>query len=143
MRRGVWIIPRLLTSRPAAVSHAPLVATSRLLVWIDAQLPPALARWIGEHDDIDAVHIVSLGLISASDVVIFDAARAAGAVVITKDVGLVIILDRRGPPPQVVWVTTGNLSNRALRELISTTWARTSEMLRAGAGLGELGERRS
>jgi predicted nuclease of predicted toxin-antitoxin system len=119
------------------------VVKPRLLVWIDAQLPPALARWLGEHDDVDAVHLFSLGLISASDVVIFDAARAAGAVVMTKDVDFVLILERLGPPPQIVWVTTGNLSNRALRALIAATWAKTSALLHAGARLVELGEPRS
>ena len=95
------------------------MARPRLLVWIDAQLPPALAHWLSQHDDVDAVHIFSIGLIGASDVVIFESARSAGAAVITKDLDFVTLLDRRGPPPQIVLVATGNLSNRALRDLIS------------------------
>ena len=51
--------------------------------------------------------------------------------------------DRRGPPPQIVWVTTGNLSNRALHALISATWPKAVELLRAGEDLVKLGERRS
>jgi uncharacterized protein (DUF433 family) len=48
---------------------------------------------------------------------IFAAARAARAVVVTKDVDLVALLERRGPAPQVVWVTTGNVTNAGLRAL--------------------------
>ncbi len=77
-----------------------------LRVWVDAQLPPVLARWLGEVP-------------GASDAAILEAARAAGAVVVTKDADFVALLDRRGPPPQVVWVTTGNVSNAGLRLLIT------------------------
>ena len=124
-------------SDPAAGS------TPRLLrVWVDAQLPPALASWLGAVPKVEAVHTFDLGLVGATDIAIFDAARAAGVVVVTKDADFVELLDRRGPPPQVVWVTTGNVTNAALRTLVEAAWGRAVELLRAGEPLVELGDRR-
>lgn len=111
-------------------------------MWVDAQLPPVLARWLGEVPAVEATHTFALGLLGASDADIFDAARAAGAVVITKDVDFVALLEHRGPPPQVVWVTTGNVTNVGLRALIAAAWPRAVELLRAGEPLVELGDRR-
>ena len=113
-----------------------------LRVWVDAQLPPALAKWLGEVPGIEAAHTFDLGLLGASDAAIFDAARTAGAVVVTKDADFVDLLDRRGPPPQVVWVTTGNVTNAALRALVTAAWSHAVEILRAGEPLVELGDRR-
>ena len=113
-----------------------------LRVWIDAQLPPALADWLGAFDGTEATHTFALGLLGASDSAIFEAARVAGAVVVTKDVDFVGMLERRGPPPQVVWVTTGNVSNAALLTLVRAAWRRTAMLLRAGEPLVELGDRR-
>ncbi len=113
-----------------------------LRVWVDAQLPPVLAHWLGEYAGIEAIHTFALGLIGASDRSIFEAARAAGAVVVTKDVDFVVLLEALGPPPQVVWVTTGNVTNAALRALVSAAWGQTIQLLRTGEPLVELGDRR-
>lgn len=53
-----------------------------LRVWIDAQLPPALADWLGAFEGVEAIHTFALGLLGASDPAILAAARVAGAVVI-------------------------------------------------------------
>lgn len=113
-----------------------------LRVWVDAQLPPVLARWLSAVPGVEATHTFALGLLGAADVAIFEAARAAGAIVVTKDVDFVLLLERRGPPPQVVWVTTGNVTNAALRTLIAAAWPPAVELLRAGEPLVELGDRR-
>lgn len=83
-----------------------------------------------------------LGLLAARDEAIFAAACAAGAIVVTKDVDFVDLLERRGPPPQVVWVTTGNVTNAALQALVQAAWPRAVDLLRAGEPLVELGDRR-
>jgi predicted nuclease of predicted toxin-antitoxin system len=82
------------------------------------ELPPVLARWLGEAPEVEATHTFELGLLGATDAAIFAAAREASAVVVTKDADFVELVDRRGAPPQVVWVTTGNVTNAALRALV-------------------------
>ena len=51
---------------------------------VDAQLPPALARWLASQGHV-AQHVADQNLESASDAAIWDFAVAASAVVITKD----------------------------------------------------------
>ncbi|MGH8503949.1 MAG: DUF5615 family PIN-like protein [Gammaproteobacteria bacterium] len=51
---------------------------------IDAQLPPALARWIEDHG-YSARHVFDLGLATASDAAIWSHAAASETVIVTKD----------------------------------------------------------
>lgn len=53
-----------------------------MIIWIDAQLPPAIAIWIQANFPIEAVAVRDLGLRDAEDAEIFAAAKVASAVVI-------------------------------------------------------------
>lgn len=97
-----------------------------MVVWIDAQLAPALAGWLRDACGVDAVAVRDLHLRDAEDSVIFQAAREAAAVVLTKGADFVSLLGRHGPPPQVVWLTCGNTTNRSLRALLLNAWPRVS-----------------
>lgn len=114
-----------------------------LLVWVDAQLPPDLTRWIAEPESVRAVHVLDLGLLTASDAEIYEKARTVGAIVITKDEDFVRLQERRGDPPQIVWLTCGNLSNRALKGLLLSRWKQATALLRAGEALVEINAGRS
>jgi predicted nuclease of predicted toxin-antitoxin system len=92
-----------------------------VIVWVDAQLSPALAPWIAAEFRIDAASVRHLGLVHARDTEIFHAARQAHATVLTKDVDFVLLLQRLGPPPHVLWVRCGNTSNAYLRRLLTDT----------------------
>jgi predicted nuclease of predicted toxin-antitoxin system len=109
-----------------------------LLCWVDAQLPPQLGDWLSAVPYVEARHVLELGLIRASDRMIWEAARAASAVVITKDTDFRDRALRLGPPPQVVWVTAGNLSNRVLQDLIGAKWPEAVQLLRQGEPLVEI-----
>ena len=109
------------------------------VVWVDAQLPPALARWLADAYAVNAQHAQDVELLSAHDPVIFAAARAGGAaIVITKDDDFVELIGRRGPPPQVVWITCGNVRNAELRTIVLNAWPRVAELLAHGEPLVEL-----
>lgn len=54
-------------------------------IWLDNQLPPALATWVRATLGVECTSIRELALQRATDLDIFRAARAAGAVVMTKD----------------------------------------------------------
>jgi predicted nuclease of predicted toxin-antitoxin system len=81
-------------------------------------------------------------MLQAADPVIFQAARTAGVVVMTKDENFIKLLDRLGPPPQVVWVTCGNIANQELRRLILPAWPAVAELLARGESLVEISQRR-
>ena len=63
---------------------------------------------------IEAQPVRDLGLQRAKDLVIYQEAQQAGSVVITKDGDFLDLLDRFGPPPQVLWVTCGNTSHESV-----------------------------
>jgi predicted nuclease of predicted toxin-antitoxin system len=108
------------------------------LVWIDAQLPPSLARWLRQEHGADAAHVQDLGLEMASDRQIFEAAARPGIVMVTKDSDFVVLSQQRGPPLQVVWVRSGNATNRELRRVVLGAWAEASALLGAGEPLVEI-----
>lgn len=93
-----------------------------MILWLDAQLSPALASWItARFAPIQAVPVREIGLRDADDRVIFAQARSAGAVVMTKDRDFLHLLFEQGPPPQVIWLRVGNSSNQALQSVLQRT----------------------
>jgi predicted nuclease of predicted toxin-antitoxin system len=79
-----------------------------------------------------------LGLRDAADKEIFEAARQEKVVVMTKDSDFVLLLDRLGPPPQVIWVTCGNTSNARLKEILTNTLPKALDLLNLGEKLVEI-----
>ena len=51
---------------------------------VDAQLPPALARWLASQG-VEAEHVFDVGLAEAPDAVIWQQAMERVAVVVSKD----------------------------------------------------------
>ena len=109
-----------------------------ITVWIDAQLSPTIARWLRDELGVQAQAVRELSLARADDRVIFDAARKAGAVVMTKDVDFIMLLQRFGPPPQVIWLTCGNTSNLELQQVLASVWSRVQECVQEGQALIEV-----
>jgi predicted nuclease of predicted toxin-antitoxin system len=111
-----------------------------MTLWLDAQLCPSLAGWISSAFGIDATAVRDIGLRDADDVEIFQAARSADAIVVTKDRDFVNLLERHGPPPRVIWVTCGNTSNSRLRDLLRSTLPQALLLLEAGERMVEIGD---
>ena len=109
-----------------------------MTIWIDAQLSPAIAKWLAENFPIQAVALRELGLRDATDRQIFEAAQQAGAVVMTKDSDFVELVERYGPPPQVLWLMCGNTSNARLKQILNTTLPQALVLLQAGEALIEI-----
>jgi predicted nuclease of predicted toxin-antitoxin system len=109
-----------------------------MTIWLDAQISPAIADWINAHFRLQAVAVRDLGLRDASDVRIFNEARSANAVVLTKDSDFVLLLERLGPPPQIIWLTCGNCSNAYLQTILSRYLTRAIDLLSAGNELVEI-----
>jgi len=109
-------------------------------LWLDAQLSPSLVGWIQRHFDVSEVRSVQSDseLVRARDRLIFDSARDVGAVVMTKDRDFVDLVERLGPPPQVIWVTCGNTSNREMRRILTVTLPSALDLLRTGEPLVEI-----
>ena len=110
-------------------------------IWIDAQLSPTIARWFRDEFAVEAVHVRDLGLLHAKDREIFLAARAAGAIIMSKDSDFVRLLEMLGAPPPVLWVTCGNTSNVRLQQVLLVAWPHAHALLSAGEALVEISDR--
>lgn len=110
-------------------------------IWVDAQLSPALAAWINRtYDDIEAQSVRAVGLRDAEDEEIFQAARKANVIVMSKDSDFLNLLDRHGPPPKMIWITCGNTSNRRMRKILEKTLRPAAVMLNSEEIVVEIGD---
>lgn len=109
--------------------------------WLNAQLPPRMAHWLTNTFSVDAVTLYNLNLRDAQDIEIFEAARnnGPGTVIVTKDRDFVDLVVRLGTPPQILWLTCGNVSNRRLQELFTQTFPDALALLQNGESIVEVG----
>lgn len=80
---------------------------------VDAQLPPALARWLASSGH-PTEHVAERNLAGAKDRAVWDDAVATNAAIITKDEDFAIrrVMVSQGPP--IVWIRLGNTRKREL-----------------------------
>ena len=109
-----------------------------MIIWVDAQLSPALARWISETFGMQAHAVRDLGLRNAKDAEIFRAARQEGVVVLSKDSDFVDLVERLGPPPQVLWLTCGNTTDVWLKHVLAAELPRALQLLERGEPIVEI-----
>ena len=110
-----------------------------MIIWLDAQLPPQLAVWIRSKFLIDATAIRDLGLRDAKDSVIFEAARKANAVLLSKDADFLEMVLRNGPPPKLMLLNCGNVSNLAMQLLLEARLSEAMKLLDQGESIVEIG----
>lgn len=80
---------------------------------VDAQLPPALARWLSERGHT-AEHVADIGLTAAKDRDIWTYASSASIVIITKDEDFSNRRTLASSGPAIVWIRRGNCTKREL-----------------------------
>jgi predicted nuclease of predicted toxin-antitoxin system len=104
---------------------------------VDAQLPPALARWIASQGH-SATHVFDLGLHSADDPVIWELAGNERAVIVSKDEDFADRWLLSGKSVALVWIRKGNCSNRALLAWLGPLWTDAVKRLQQGERFIEL-----
>ena len=104
---------------------------------VDAQLPPALARWLTAQGE-RAQHVIHLGLAKASDDEIWRRAGELGAAIVTKDEDFVLRAQLQGHGPPVVWVRYGNVRKTELLRRLDGVWAAVAAALARGERLVEI-----
>jgi predicted nuclease of predicted toxin-antitoxin system len=87
--------------------------------------------------------IDELGFAQAQDQRIFEAARVAGAVMMTKDSDFADLVYRHGPPPQILLIAIGNSRNARLKTILDETLPEAMDLLRSGEPLVQISEPRS
>jgi predicted nuclease of predicted toxin-antitoxin system len=104
---------------------------------VDAQLPPALARWLASQGH-EAEHVTDIGLASARDRDIWEYARATAAVIVSKDEDFAILRTIQSGPPAVVWLRVGNTTRRSLLTWMPGCFPEVMRALQAGELLVEV-----
>ena len=89
-----------------------------MTIWIDAQISPEISNWIKEEFSIECFPVRSLNLLKAKDSEIFFKAKTESVILMTKDSDFVNLLEKYGPPPKLIWITSGNTSNNMLKEIL-------------------------
>lgn len=104
---------------------------------VDAQLPPALARWLREAGH-DADHVEDVGLREANDGAIWAHALQSGAFIVTKDEDFAARSAQAATGPVIVWLRVGNTTNRALRGWLEPRMPGISKLLAQNSRLLEV-----
>jgi predicted nuclease of predicted toxin-antitoxin system len=107
--------------------------------WLDVHLDPRLASWMESQFGCVAKAFDGLGHRKTADHVIFESARqAADVVIMTKDVDFVNLVQQRGKPPQIVWLTIGNTSTPVLQRIPRGVFPDILKRLEAGEAFVEV-----
>jgi predicted nuclease of predicted toxin-antitoxin system len=112
-----------------------------MIIWLDAQLSPAMASWINSEFSVQTIVVLDLGLRNAKDQETFLAARKVNALVMTKDADFVHLVEKLGIPPQVILLACGNTSNTQLKQILKRSFYRALEWLKKGESVVEIAAR--
>jgi len=109
---------------------------------IDAQLPPALASWLGDHGH-SASSVREQGLRNADDGSIRHFASEGDWIIVTKDEDFVEQSLGVDEAPKVVWLRIGNCTNRVLFDWLEPLLPQLIEKLESGERMVELRRNRT
>jgi predicted nuclease of predicted toxin-antitoxin system len=104
---------------------------------IDAQLPPALVRWLIEAGH-EAEHVVDRGMQAASDAAIWNLALREHAAIVTKDEDFAQRHVVTGTGPAVVWIRLRNTRRSELLAWFKAALPQILEALERGETLIEV-----
>ena len=97
---------------------------------VDAQLPPALARWLADKGFV-AEHVFDLQMETASDAEIWALAEETSAVIVTKDEDFARLGTANPDGPRVLWLRVGNSTRRGLLAWMDRAWPALAPALEA------------
>lgn len=104
---------------------------------VDAQLPPALARWLVAAG-YEAEHVGDVGLGDAQDQAIWAYAVSVGAVIVSKDEDFAQRKVMKNAGPQIVWIRRPNTRRRDLLIWFEAVLPRIVDALKRGELLIEV-----
>ena len=104
---------------------------------VDAQLPPALARWLVANGH-EAEHVSDKGMQAASDTAIWDQALFTSATIVTKDEDFAQRKVLTATGPAIVWIRLPNTRRRDLLAWFETILPDILSALERGETLVEV-----
>lgn len=88
---------------------------------LDQCVPYRLGIWIANHG-IENLHVEQLGMATASDTAVWSFAKEKGYYLVSKDKDFEELVIRKGAPPKLVWLHTGNTSTGQLIGVMEKHW---------------------
>lgn len=104
---------------------------------VDAQLPPALARWLAEKGH-SATSVRDAGFLTSDDGSIRSFAREGGWILVTKDEDFAEEEMEFHSGPPVVWLRIGNATNQVLFAWLEPIFPEVIRQLQSGQTLVEV-----
>ena len=104
---------------------------------IDNQLPPAPARFLQTEFNLNARHVVDVGLQDASDAEIWAFISKDDSILISKDEDFANMILQE-PTARLIWVRIGNCRKAFLLDVFRRIWPRIRERIESGDGLVEI-----
>lgn len=88
--------------------------------WIDLNLPPKMAIWLNEGFKVKAKSFKELLFTEVPDTEVYKIAAKQNnkIIVTTKDIDFSNYQNVVGPPPRILYLNIGNISNKNLKILI-------------------------
>lgn len=99
-------------------------------IWLDTQISPIIAKWMGEFTGYTVRSSYSLQFNTLTDTEIYNKAKAHGHVIlISKYADFHELINRLGSPPKVIMIRKGNCDNKVLWEFIKPNISRSVKIL--------------
>ena len=87
-------------------------------LFFDQNISPKIAKQLSDIFP-DSTHVRYEGFQDASDIEIFEYAKANNLTIVTFDADFVDINVVRGIPPKIIWLKTGNLTTKSISDLLN------------------------
>jgi len=100
------------------------------LVWTDTNISPSIDKWLNEQfAQVSVVSFYKLNFQTEKDRVIFLKAKEANALFITKDKDFLDLLKEVMPPPSIIYLKTGNVSNSELKTILTRNFKNALDLI--------------
>ena len=99
----------------------------------DQNISPKITKQLA-GDFPESTHVRRIGLVDASDSIIFDYAKNNNFTIVTFDSDFVDLNIVRGIPPKIIWLKTGNLTTRAISEMLTKNSTAIQDFLKSNDG---------
>ncbi len=102
-----------------------MIQLDELEFWIDLNLPPQMAIWLKEDFNVHSKSFKELLFTEVPDVEVYKiaATKSNKIIITTKDVDFSNYQNIVGPPPRILYLNIGNITNKNLKLLIENKFA--------------------
>jgi predicted nuclease of predicted toxin-antitoxin system len=99
------------------------------LIWLDANISPAIALWLNDNFEFECKSCYILNLHKEKDITIYQLAKEANVIFITKNRDFVELQAIHKVPPKIILLNSGNVRNADLKNILQKTIQKAIDLL--------------